>query len=93
MEPKCIACGECCKSLTINVGFDTNVMEDLFRIHYGKDVDRVVIKVKHRCPHLDKYNRCEIYDDPKRPEICRTWYCKAAKGEEPHAIRLSLEDK
>jgi len=94
MKPNCLACGECCKKLTINldVSHDNN-MRELFRIHYGKDTPLISIKLKHRCPHLDESNRCRIYDSPERPEVCRTWYCEAALGKANHAIRLELEDK
>ena len=88
----CIQCGECCTKLTLEVTL-TGPLQELFRIHYGKDTDNVAIRIKHRCPHLGTDNLCELYGDPRRPEFCSEWYCAAAKGEALHAIRIELEDK
>ena len=91
-EPKCLQCGACCKRLRLQFKM-TDEFDELVRAHYGvPNAEALVIRLKHRCIHLDENNLCKIHDDPKRPKICQEFLCEAAKGNQPHRIVIDLED-
>lgn len=80
-EPReCLQCGNCCKTLDLNL-IPPDAVIELLEAHYNRKVDRIWIRAKHVCENLmqkgDKYY-CKIYN--KRPQICRNHLCDYMKG-------------
>ena len=71
--PECQKCGECCKQVTFGCPFPDEFAE-FMSAHYGKRVDRVAIRVRHRCANLMEDNLCADYEN--RPEYCKKFICK-----------------
>ena len=80
---KCLRCGNCCKTLDLNLIPAAEVL-DILEKHYNRGVDRIWIRAKHQCEQLikdpkkpGKY-KCKIYR--KRPRICEEHVCDYMKG-------------
>jgi Fe-S-cluster containining protein len=80
-ERTCLRCGNCCKTFDVNL-IPPDMVIELLKAHYGREVDRIWIRAKHQCEQLvedgkGKY-KCLIYKN--RPEICKNYVCDYLKG-------------
>ena len=80
---ECLRCGNCCKTLDLNLVPPKEVLE-ILKAHYGREVDRIWIRAIHECKQLEtdsknpgKY-KCKIYK--KRPQICQNHMCDYMLG-------------
>jgi len=69
----------CCKQIIVATDGEITGDSKKHLEYHGVKVlkDRLVIPL--RCKYLTKNNRCAIYKSKSRPEICRTYHCKAIK--------------
>lgn len=73
-------CGACCIAPSINQPF--------YGMPQGKPAGV-------RCIHLDKQMRCELFNDPRRPQACGSFQAEpdfcGTTAEEAMSIMLTLE--
>ena len=79
----CQSCGRCCNQISVSVALGDGVA-DLFKAHYGRDVDKARFLINHRCKHLTSENLCDLWDEDEaldqRPDICKEYMCERAKN-------------
>lgn len=86
----CQKCGLCCTQFIIQFKPPERMLE-LLRKHFNReDLDKIQLKVHHRCAYLDENNRCRIYEE--RPPICREFLCARAR-EKMEIIEVNMEDQ
>ena len=81
----CQSCdGDCCKALNI-ISRPGDKMRALLGLHYGREpesIERVQIRIYHRCPHLMEDGKCDLWhEDPaqdQRPPYCQEYLCDMA---------------
>lgn len=88
----CQECGKCCNEYTVGVHLG-DLLQPLMKAHYGRKLDKLHFRVKHRCPHLGKTGLCDLFRadarNDKRPMICQTYMCE--KAENPELLVLDVE--
>ncbi len=103
METKCKNCdSECCKYVVIDIDTPES-LEDFENIRWYASHENVEVFVDFegvwnvkfitKCEHLDKSNRCDIYQ--KRPEVCREFSyetCSINEENENLIVFKNLED-
>lgn len=78
-QKQCINCQECCRINLVPINPDNRTLE----LYYTKGIPLVYhgasrywsIYLNVPCPHLTP-DGCDIYDDPKKPELCGRYHCK-----------------
>lgn len=78
VDGKCINCGECC---SLDVAISTNESRKLRKMlkerhieKYYKMLEEGVLR--NECPFRIN-SKCDIYDSPSKPSICRIYICDA----------------
>ena len=72
---KCEKCGKCCISFELGISLaEAHKKEESLISVRGFPTDKpLVVRIDHRCQHLNKDNLCNIY--ASRPEECRLATC------------------
>lgn len=86
----CLKCGQCCKRIAFRFA-PPEYNRLLIEAHYGRPVQDIWLRIRHRCKQLDENNRCIIYKD--RPQQCRDFLCQVATGDIPPRLMIEVSDE